>query len=151
MFTLTDWTHKKQHNIWRRVRPMVFNSTFNNISDISWRSVVLVEETGVLRENNRPAASHAQTLSHNVVSSTLRHNSNFLDLEMCTSVVLSFEGDIIYHLKVALSIIWRWHYLSFPDQFCNLVVSFGLPHLYLDHVNCLVLDNFDTWFSMRFK
>jgi hypothetical protein len=151
MFTLTDWTHKKQHNIWRRVRPMVFNSTFNNISDISWRSVVLVEETGVLRENNRPAASHAQTLSHNVVSSTLRHNSNFLDLEMCTSVVLSFEGDIIYHLKVILSIIWRWHYLSFPDQFCNLVVSFGLPHLYLDHVNCLVLDNFDTWFSMRFK
>ena len=24
---------------------MVFNATFNNISDISWRSVVLVEET----------------------------------------------------------------------------------------------------------
>jgi hypothetical protein len=26
---------------------------FNNISDISWRSVLLVEETGVLRENHR--------------------------------------------------------------------------------------------------
>jgi hypothetical protein len=26
---------------------MVFNATFNNISDISWRSVLLVEETGV--------------------------------------------------------------------------------------------------------
>jgi hypothetical protein len=25
---------------------MVFNATFNNISDISWWSVVLVEETG---------------------------------------------------------------------------------------------------------
>jgi hypothetical protein len=25
---------------------MVFNATFNNISDISWRSVLLVEETG---------------------------------------------------------------------------------------------------------
>jgi hypothetical protein len=125
MFTLTDWTHKKQHNIWRRVRPMVFNSTFNNISDISWRSVVLVEETGVLRENNRPAASHAQTLSHNVVSSTLRHNSNFLDLEMCTSVVLSFEGDIIYHLKVTLSIIWRWHYLSFEgDIIYHFLINF---------------------------
>jgi len=27
---------------------MVFNTTFNNISDISWWSVLLVEETGVL-------------------------------------------------------------------------------------------------------
>jgi hypothetical protein len=26
---------------------MVFNATFNNISDISWRSVLLVEEIGV--------------------------------------------------------------------------------------------------------
>jgi len=29
---------------------MVFNATFNNISAISWRSVSLVEETGVPRE-----------------------------------------------------------------------------------------------------
>jgi len=30
----------------RRVRVMVFNATFNNISAISWRSVLLVEEKG---------------------------------------------------------------------------------------------------------
>jgi hypothetical protein len=30
---------------------MVFNATFNNISVISWRSVLLVEETGVSGEN----------------------------------------------------------------------------------------------------
>ena len=30
---------------------LVFNATFNNFSDISWRSVLLVEETGVPREN----------------------------------------------------------------------------------------------------
>ena len=29
---------------------MVFNATFNNIAVISWRSVLLVEETGVSRE-----------------------------------------------------------------------------------------------------
>jgi hypothetical protein len=46
---------------------MVFNATFNNISVISWRSVLLVEETGVPVENHRPVASHWQTLSHNVV------------------------------------------------------------------------------------
>jgi hypothetical protein len=37
---------------------MVFNATFNNISVISRRSVLLVEETGVTGENHRPAASH---------------------------------------------------------------------------------------------
>jgi len=44
---------------------MVFNATFNTTSAISWRSVLLVEETGVLGENHRPVASHWQTLSHN--------------------------------------------------------------------------------------
>ena len=46
---------------------------FNNISVISWLSVLLVEETGVPGENHRPVAGHRQTLSHNVVSSTPRH------------------------------------------------------------------------------
>ena len=47
-----------------------FNATFNNISVVSWWSVLLVEETGLPWENYRPAESHWQTLSHNVVSST---------------------------------------------------------------------------------
>jgi hypothetical protein len=32
--------------IYREVRVMVFNATFNNISVISWQSVLLVEEAG---------------------------------------------------------------------------------------------------------
>ncbi len=40
---------------------MVFNATFNNISVILWRSVLLMEETGVQGENQRPAVSHFQT------------------------------------------------------------------------------------------
>ena len=55
---------------------MVFNATFNNISIISWRSVLLVEESGVPGENHRPAASHCQALSHNVASSTPRLSGN---------------------------------------------------------------------------
>ena len=49
---------------------MVINATFNNISVISWWSVLLVKETRVHWENHQPAASHWQTLSHNVVSSS---------------------------------------------------------------------------------
>ena len=37
---------------------MVFHATFNNITVISWRSVLLVEETGVPGDNHRPVASH---------------------------------------------------------------------------------------------
>jgi len=36
---------------------MVFNATFNNISVLSWQSDLLVEETVVLGENYRLAAS----------------------------------------------------------------------------------------------
>jgi len=46
----------------------VFN-TFNNISAILWRSVLLVEEIRVASENHWPVAS----IWHNVVSSTPCH------------------------------------------------------------------------------
>ena len=51
---------------------MVVNATFNTISVISWRSVLLVEETEEPEENHRPVASHCQTVSHKVVSSSSR-------------------------------------------------------------------------------
>ena len=52
------------------------NATFNNISVISRRSVVLGEETGVPRENPQLVTSHRRTLLHNVVSSTPRHEQD---------------------------------------------------------------------------
>jgi hypothetical protein len=59
-----------------------FTATFNTISVISWRSALLVEETGGPGENNKPVASHWQTLPHNVVHLIL---SRF---EPTTSVVI---------------------------------------------------------------
>ena len=47
---------------------MLFNATFNNISVISWRSVLLVEETGVPEENQRPATSHRHTKKYEIFS-----------------------------------------------------------------------------------
>jgi hypothetical protein len=36
---------------------MVFDATFNNISVLSWRPVLLVEETGVPGKNHQSATS----------------------------------------------------------------------------------------------
>ena len=53
---------------------MVFHTTFNNNSVISWRSILLVEETEVPAENHRAIASRRQTLSHNVASNIPRQS-----------------------------------------------------------------------------
>ena len=52
---------------------MVLNVTFNKISVILWRSVLLVGKTEEAGENHSPAESSRPILSHNVVSSTPSH------------------------------------------------------------------------------
>ena len=49
---------------------MVFNAIFNKISVISWRSVLLMEET---RRKPPTCRKSLKPLSHSVVSSTIRH------------------------------------------------------------------------------
>jgi hypothetical protein len=51
-----------------RVWVMMFNATFNTISVIS----------RLPGENHRPVESHLRTLSHNVVSSTHRHEKDLI-------------------------------------------------------------------------
>jgi hypothetical protein len=52
---------------------MVFNATSNDISVISWQSVLLMGETGVTGENLRPATNHRKNVSHNVLLNTPCH------------------------------------------------------------------------------
>jgi hypothetical protein len=51
--------HQKMQGITKMLVMVSYmiNVTFNNISAISWRSVLLMEETGVPGENHWPAAS----------------------------------------------------------------------------------------------
>ena len=91
---------------------MVFNITFNNISVISWRSVVLVEETGIPRENHRPVASRWQTLSHNYpetpgtpVSSTNKTDRHDIT-EILLKVALNTIAIMFYGVHLPISRIW---------------------------------------------
>jgi hypothetical protein len=83
---------------------MVVDATFNDISIISWRSVLLVEKTGVPGENHRPVASHWQTLSHNVVSSTPCHERGKITT---TTVPLCYSMNCLNKYKFNFFLIYR--------------------------------------------
>ena len=102
---------------------MLFNSTFNNISVISWQSVLLMEETGVPDENHQPVANHWQTLSHNVSSSTNRDVNRFwgsrrklkssrqIDAPFTAGVLGAVQGSGINGAKSCILGL-SWHLIS---------------------------------------
>ena len=59
---------------------MVFNATINNISVISWWSVLLVEKTG---ENHRPVAIYVLIQCINIVIILLKNASFFIIIQNC--------------------------------------------------------------------
>ena len=77
---------------------MVFYATFNNISAISWRSVLLVEETRVPVENHRSVTSHWQILSHNVVLSTPHHEPNYHTITTTTAPTFIWNRQVEFQL-----------------------------------------------------
>jgi len=50
-----------------------FNNTLNNISVISWQSVLFMEKIGISGENHGLMKSRLQKLSHKVISRITRH------------------------------------------------------------------------------
>ena len=119
---------------------LVFNATFNYFSVISWRSVLFVGETGVLRENYRPVTSHWQTLSHNVVSSTPHpsgirtHNYHIMlyqvhlcwvGFELTTLVVIGTDciGSYKFNLNIThtliLHVLFLFLDIGWEDYICQ--------------------------------
>jgi hypothetical protein len=74
---------------------MVFKATFNNISFISWRSVVLVEETRVHREVHRPVASYCMT-NFITALNTISHNHRPYSKEMFVISQLRYLALLLF-------------------------------------------------------
>ena len=71
-----------------RVRVVVLNATFITISVISWRSVLLLEETAVLRENFQSVASHWQNL---ITLCCIECTSQWAGFKLTTLVVIGTD------------------------------------------------------------
>jgi hypothetical protein len=119
-------------------------TTFNNISAISWRSVLLVEKTGVPEENHRPTASHWQTNRGNIVEANNRgENAN----RKIYQLVKYDIAEIL--LKVALNTITLLPQpsiclldLIFPFQNIFLFYSFTI---YIARCSMCVLQKINCW------
>jgi hypothetical protein len=82
---------------------MEFNATFNNISVIAWRSILLVEETG---ENHRHAASLLQTLSYtHSLKNKYYHSARKSKLCSITLTPWNYHIKVIYIIQVSKDII----------------------------------------------
>ena len=95
---------------------MVFNATFNKISAILWRSVLLVEDPGVSAENHRPVASHWQTLSHVVT----KYTSPWADSNSQLQWWYVLIAQVVVNPTTMRSRPWRPHFYLW---FCVLKVS----------------------------
>jgi hypothetical protein len=125
----------KQWNMLELTRNKL-SATFNNISVISWRSILLVEGTGAPGENQHPAASHWLTLSHNVVSSTPRLSgirirnvsgdmySKCKRTQNCmeTTIVLRIDGFLLTTLYLLFKYLIKIT-LKYPRHFSCFHVS----------------------------
>jgi hypothetical protein len=103
---------------------MVFNTTFNNISVISWLSVLLVKETGVPGENHstfvisayhhwccefESRSGEVYSIQHYVIKfvSDLRQGSGFLQVLRFPSPI-KLTATIITKVVVNPTTIWSW-------------------------------------------
>ena len=138
----------KMYNYHIGLRVIVFNTTFNNISVISWELVLLVEETGVPY-----SASHWQASSHNVVSST-SHHEHYSNSQLYTftlyvlhnSTTIRPRWPLDYHNIIIHT--WKsqenhrenhaWHFLLYLIYFCESLM-WKLQKIKLKKINMLFI------------
>ena len=89
---------------------MVLNATFNNILVLSWRSVLLAEETGAFGENHRPVASHWQNWNLDTIRSGPRSYLitpmvKYFSLVLC--IKKTEHGHVIPSRNNLFS--WKWN------------------------------------------
>ena len=101
---------------------MVFNSTFNDISVISWCSVLLVEETGVPGENHQSLTNFI--IQYFIEYTMCDHAWAVFKLTMLvvigTDYTDSFKSN--YHTTTTVPSWWDVHNTTLCDKVCEWLV-----------------------------
>jgi hypothetical protein len=90
---------KTDVNFCMTVSVIVFNATFNNISVISWRSVLLVEEARVLEKTTDNTNCNAMTFNSGYISTEIAQNCETELFYMCQEIVKVKTGKWITLVK----------------------------------------------------
>jgi hypothetical protein len=95
---------------------IVLNATFNNISAISWRPVLVVEEVGVPGENHRPEASNWKSVhdydtnDHPYIFIVLLIAIFYIHRYTDTHVVIKYTARAIVRTQIQQVILWLKHW-----------------------------------------
>ena len=108
--------------VWFRFRFMVFKATFNNISVISCRSVLLVEETGGPRENHRQTVLHNAWFGNHSCSLNRRMYFAFFSITWhhfnLTLDQFFLKQLTMYHILIQ----YPWRLLKTTDKIATLSI-----------------------------
>jgi len=107
---------------------MVFNTTVNNISVISWRSVLLVEKTGVFGENHcRKSPTNFITVSFYDDYWSDTSDSSCMVLKLFSKSSFEDPNFLFFQSKILIFSTFTPGYLLDHKIFC---FSFGDPEVY---------------------
>jgi hypothetical protein len=107
------------------MQSMMFNATFNNISVISWRSVVLVEETGVPRKNNR------KSLTCLISYCCIEYTSSLAGFKLTTLALIKFYSNCLLLQWWLIKIIADKFFFVFVWASFNMQHANGLKIIYI--------------------
>ena len=136
---------------------LVFNATFNNISAISWRPVLVVEEAGVnLNKICRSIVKVYRRISHKIFYTKKRfHFFESFYKQLRPNVVVPFIDIDIDRITDNHCLKWALMYMykgiNFVSVFTICNVFIGFLECY-DSVVFLIfhfIDNHNTWYGIH--
>ena len=133
------------HIFLKKVWFMVFNATFKNISFISWRSVLLVEETWVLKRKS-PTCRKSLTNFYHIMF--IEYTSPWTGFELTTLVVMGTDCTSScksnYHTIMTMTSPFQWNNPYIIITFVHSIIN-NTTHLRgKPFTDCIILLKYCT-------
>ena len=125
---------------YKGVRAMVFNANFNNISVISWQSVLLVEETGVSGKFYI-LSFLIQNIISNVFIFSLISQSDIVSINKFTLILINYRCDIKHAMMSSIKIVTSVMKVLTYIITSTIILSYQILAIYIVIVSVLNFKN----------